>query len=117
MTQHRTAVNKGFLTKHKLKLTDLNHVNAQEIEIELDTLVGVDGVWIDLRKSTIKIAYDASHHDIDEMVDVIRKHGADVSKDRWNQWRLSWERQTDQNIQENAKHQPHCCNKLPPGRR
>ena len=117
MTQHRTGVNEVFLTKHKLKLTDLNQVNANEIQAELDAMVGIDGVWIDLGKSIIKIAYDASHHDIDEMIGVIHKHGAGGSDDWWTQWKLGWDRQTDQNIKDNAKHEPHRCNKLPPGRR
>ena len=61
MTQHRAGVNEGFLTKHKLKLTDLNHVNAQEIEIELDTLVGVDGCsTLDLAHSIKKVQHYAS---------------------------------------------------------
>ena len=115
MTQHRAGVNEGFLTKHKLKLTDLDKINAKAIQTELDALVAIDSVCIDLDKSTIKIAYDASHHDIDEIIGIIAKHGAGVSADRWNKWKLGWDRQVDQNIKDNAKHEPYCCKKLPPG--
>lgn len=117
MSKHRAGVHEGFLAKHKLKLMNLNSVNAKKILEEIDEMTGVDGVWADLGRSVIKIAYDASHHDIDEMIGVIRKHEADVSEDWWNQWKLRWDRQIDQNIQDNANHHPHCCNKLPPGRR
>jgi len=113
MSEHRPGVREGFLTKHKLKLIDLTAENAEKIRSEIDAMISVDGVWIDLEKSIIKIAYDASRHGIDEMLEVIQKHGADVSPDWWNQWKLSWDRDTDQNIKDNANHEPHCCSKMP----
>ena len=113
MSIHRVGVNEGFLTKHTLKLTGLNADNAETISAGIDALVGVDGVWIDVDKSTLQVAYDASHLDIEALLGLVRQHGADVSQDWWNQFKLSWDRQIDQNIKNNAKHEPHCCNKMP----
>ena len=113
MSDHRPGVREGFLTTHKLTLTDLTAENAEQIRSKIDAMISIDGVWIDLDKSTIKIAYDASRHNIDEMLKIIQKYGADVSPDCWNQWKLGWDRYIDENIKNNATSRPHCCNKPP----
>jgi hypothetical protein len=113
MSKHRPGVREGFLVTHKLKLDNLSAENAEQIRADIDAMISIDGVWIDLDQSTIKIAYDASHHDIDEMRDIIRRHGAEISPDWWNQWKLSWDRQTDSNVRHNAELEPSCCSKIP----
>ena len=113
MSEYRPGVREAFLTKHKLKLIGLTEENAGNIRSEINAMISIDGVWIDVDKSSIKIAYDASRHNIDEMRDIIIKHGADVSPDWWNQWKLSWDRDADQNIKDNATHEPMSCHKMP----
>lgn len=117
MSTHRAGVNAGYLIKHKLKLTGLTDDNAKLICDEINQIIGVDSVSIDRDKHTIKLAYDASIHDIDEMRSIIQKHKADLSPDFWNQLKLNWDRGTDNNIKENAAHEPFCCNKIPSHRR
>ena len=117
MSNHRQGVSEGYLIKHKLRLTGLTSENAEDIRSEIDNMISVDGVWIDFEKHTIKMAYDASRHNIDEMRSIIRKHGADISPDGWNQLKLRWDRVTDSNIKENAAHEPFCCNKVTANRR
>lgn len=116
MSKHRPGIHEGFLIKHKLKLEGLVVENVEAIQSEIDALIGVDGVWLDLEKHTIKIAYDGSVRDIDEMLEILLRHGAQVSPDWWNQFKLRRDREADQNIKDNAKHEPHCCNKIPPRR-
>ena len=115
MSKHRAGVNEGFLVTHKLKLVNLTKENSEKIRSEIDSMISIDGVWIDIDNSTIKIAYDASHHNIDEMRNIIIKYGADISPDWWNQWKLSWDRQTDQNVKQNANYEPFSCHKTPTG--
>jgi cation transport ATPase len=92
----------------------VNESNAHAITVELDGLPCVDGVSLNRTKETLKIAYDASHHNIDEMIAIVEKHGAAI-KDSWfSRTRLGWQRQTDGNIKDNARHEAHCCNKMPP---
>ena len=88
----------------------MNESNAQIIAEELDELPCVDGVWLNERKQTLKIAYDASHHNIDEMIAIVEKHGAAIK----SRTRVGWQRQIDENIKDNARHEAHCCNKIPP---
>lgn len=113
MNQHRTGISPGFLTKHRLVLQGLNDINANAIVAELDQLPCMDSVIINRKKQSIKLHYDASRHHIDEMIAIVIKHGATVKEGWWNHIRLGWQRQIDQNIKENAQHEPHCCNKNP----
>ena len=113
MAAHRPGVNPGFLTKHTLRLEHVNQANGSCLVNELDALSGVDGVWLNERKKTLKIAYDASRHNVDEVIGILRKHGATVSDSWWSRVKLGWQRQTDQNIRDNAAHVAHCCNKPP----
>ena len=113
MNKHRTGVNPGFLAKHKLTLTGLNASNAKAIFSEIDNLPVVDRVWMNEGKQTIKIAYDASYHDIDEMIGIIQKHDVEISDSWWMRTKLGWQRQTDQNIKDNSIHEANCCNKMP----
>jgi hypothetical protein len=113
MNKHRIGVNPGFLAKHKLALTGLNAAKAKAIFSEIDNLPTVDAVWMNEEKQTIKIAYDASHHNIDEMIGIIQKHDAEISDGWWMRTKLGWQRQTDQNIKDNSTHIANCCNKMP----
>jgi len=113
MSEHRLGINSGYLTRHTLSLKGLNESNADAIFRELDELPCMDSVLLNKDRKSLKIAYDASHHDIDEMLSIIEKHGASVKSSWWSQFKLNWQRQTDENIKANAKHEPHCCNKAP----
>jgi hypothetical protein len=113
MSEHKPGVKEGFLVKHKLKLKHLTEDSSEKIQSEIDGMISVDGVWTDLKKQTIKLAYDASHHNIGEMINIIEKHGAEISKDWWTRLKLGWAEDTDNNVKENANHEPHCCSKMP----
>lgn len=114
MSKHRPGVHEDFLIKHKLKLVGLTSSNADNIFKDIDVLVGMDSVNIGTEENFIKLAYDASFRNIDEILTIIRRHGADVSDDWWNHFKLNWDRGVDQNIKDNSRLEPHCCNKIPP---
>lgn len=113
MSEHRPGINPGYLAKHSLNVSGLNDSNASAIVAELDALPCMDAVELYKEKRLLKIAYDASHNSIDEMIKIIQKYGVAVEDSWWSRTKLGWQRQIDQNIQDNAKHKPHCCNKAP----
>ena len=113
MNEHRLGINPGFLTKHTLNLCGLNKENAKGVLAELDQLPCMDKVALDEEKQILEIYYDASHHNIDEMISVIKKHGVSTKDNWWTRAKLEWQRQMDENIKDNASHEAHCCNKLP----
>ncbi|MBD2859866.1 hypothetical protein IB286_12720 [Spongiibacter sp. KMU-158] len=117
MTTHRFGINPGFLAKHKVKLHKLDPTNASKILAEIDELPWIDQVSLNSKNGQLKMVYEASHHNIDEMIAIIEKHGASISNDFWSRIKLGWQRQIDENIKDNAKHEAACCSKIPPGYR
>ena len=115
MSEHRVGVNPGFLAKHTLNLAGLSTAEGRLLVEELDELPGVDGVWLNEEKGRLKIAYDASKHNIDEVIACINRHGASLKAGWWDRLKLDWQRQTDQNLKDNANYKPHCCSKDPSG--
>lgn len=113
MTEHREGIDPGFLINHKLALTGLTAGKAQGIYAELNDLPGVNAVSVDESGQSVKISYDASHQDIDRIIEVIEQQGAEVRSDWWNRIKLSWQRQTDRNIKDNFSHEAQCCSKMP----
>lgn len=115
MAEHRKGIDPGFLITHKLALTGLAPGDASVLYRELEELPGVDAVSVDESGQSVKIAYDASHQDIDHIIRVIEQQGAGVRSDWWNRIKLSWQRQTDRNIKDNFTHEAQCCSKMPTG--
>ncbi|MDF1588093.1 MAG: hypothetical protein P1P93_02910 [Gammaproteobacteria bacterium] len=115
MTEHRLGINPGFLTKHRLNLAGLDQADSKAMIAEIDAQPWVDRVC--LNKQTLIIAYEASRHNIDELIAIIEKYGASIKDSWWSRTKLGWQRQTDENIKNNARHEPHCCNKIPSGNR
>ncbi len=115
MTEHREGVDPGFLITHKLALTSLTASNTNRLYRELEELPGVDAVSVDESGQSLKIAYDASHQDIDHIIQVIEQQGAKVRSGWWSRIKLSWQRQTDRNIKDNFTHEAQCCSKVPTG--
>lgn len=113
MSEHREGVNPGFLIHHKLALTGLTAGNAQGIYSELNDLPGVDTLSVDEARQSLNIAYDASHQDIDHIIHIVEQQGAGLRPGWWHRVKLSWQRQTDHNIKDNATHEAQCCSKLP----
>ncbi len=115
MTTHREGVNPGFLTRFSFSLQRVDQSMAQKAADEIGRLPGIDRAWFDANKPRLKVAYDGSVQNVDQIMAILEKHGVVIKSNWWNRLRLSLQRQTDQNIRDNAKHEAHCCNKLPPG--
>lgn len=111
MTEHREGVNPAFLARHTLSLTGLNSADAGNLLADIDELPGVDRVRLKGREQTLKVAYDASRLNIDGVIAILEKYGASVKDSWWSRTRLGWQRQTDENIRDNARHEATCCSK------
>ncbi|PSJ44970.1 hypothetical protein PU634_03725 [Oceanimonas pelagia] len=115
MANHRAGINPGFLTTHTLSLTEMSRANMDAMLAEIEAQHWVDTLALDSKTKKLKVAYEASSHNIDDIIDIIEQHGAALKDSWWSRTKLGWQRQTDENIKNNAKHEPHCCNKAPPG--
>ncbi len=116
MSDPKPGVHAGFLVKRKLKLAGLKAEQLAELEGQLDNIIGVDQVQLQTTPMQMRVAYDASQTDMNTLLHVLAEAGVEPDSGWWTQFKLNWDRQIDENIKANAKHQPHCCSKPPPGK-
>ncbi|GAB3390642.1 heavy-metal-associated domain-containing protein [Azotobacter armeniacus] len=113
---HRPGVHEAYLVKRHLKLEALNAVRAAAIAQEIDQLLGVDSVALDKATGRLDVAYDASHMRIEQVEEIVRKHGSDLDHGWWTHFKEGWYRFTDQNLRDNAHHEPWSHHKVLPRR-
>ncbi len=113
---HRPGVQEAYLVKRHLKLDNLDAAKAMAIAQEIDQLVGVDSVALDSSSRRLDVAYDASHLRIEQVEDIVRKHGTELDHGWWSNFKEGWYRFSDQNVRDNILHEPWSSTKLPPKR-
>ncbi len=113
---HKPGVDENYLMIRHLRLEGLTEENRLGITEEICQLIGVDAVSITESENILNVAYDASTRNIDEMEAIVEKHGCAIAHGWWTHFKEGWYRFTDQNVQDNAHHDPWSCHKKPPGR-
>jgi len=113
--EHRVGVSEVNLVIRKLQLKELTELNRAKIVTEIDEAFGIDNVTLDIKDGLLHLAYDVTHINLDAIEIIIHKHGADISDDWWSHLKEGYYRFVDQNMMENSKHKPSCCNRSPRG--
>ena len=113
--EHRPGVKEATLVVRNLRLTGVDNQNLEALKTEIDKLFGIEEVIYNEKSGSIYLTYDASHINLEGIEAVIRKHGANIHNDWWTHVKESYYQFVDQNIKDNANHQPHSCHKPPPG--
>lgn len=124
--KHKPGIHEGFLLTRHIDLVDTGNATAEALvktlshEDSVDTVSLSDTVSLKRgakhpERQRINIRYDASLTDIDSIVRLIRAGGGQLASNWLMRKRENWYRFTDQNAHDNARHQPGCCNKIPPG--
>lgn len=108
---HRVGVKEATLVARHLKLEGINENNKQLIIEEIDQTFGLDSVSFDDKSNTLNLAYDAVRCNLDGIEAIIKQHGADISHDWWTHFKEGYYQFVDQNIKDNAVHQPISCHK------
>jgi hypothetical protein len=112
---HKVGVNENNLVIRTLKLTGMNKSNTTTIITEINDTFGVDAVSYDESEVMLHLAYDATNVNLDGIEDILHKHSVDVSDNWWNHIKEDYYKFVDQNVKDNANHQPWSCHKVPPG--
>lgn len=112
--EHRVGVTEVNLVSRKLQLKSLTEFNKTKIVSEIDDTFGIDSVTIDIKNGLLHIAYDATHINLDAIELIVHKYGAGICDDWWGHLKEGYYKFVDQNMMENAKHKPSCCNRTPP---
>ena len=109
MNTHKPGVNENFLVTRRLKLVGSLTDKFDLIENELNALIGVNSVVLDLGTGVLRVSYDASKRQLDEIEAVITAQGSQLSNERWQRYKQGWARYFDQNIKSNAAREPWSC--------
>lgn len=106
---HRLGVSEASLVTRKLKVEPETAACISAAVTEIDSMYGVDNVFYDPKHKKIALAYDARRLSIEDIEEVMVRHGVDISSGRWNRVKEDYYRFVDQNVKDNAKQKPWSC--------
>jgi len=109
--EHKLGVSEVNLVSRHLKIEVAPAETIQAAVAEIDETYGVDSVSFDEKHRKLDLAYDASRLSIEDIEKVMEKHGLEVSHDWWTRHKEGNYRFVDQNVKDNAKHEPWSCHK------
>ncbi len=115
--EHRVGVREVNLVVRHLKLEKITSENKQNILTEINQTFGIDNVSFDDKSQTLNLAYDATHCNLEGLEEIISKHGANVAHDLWTHFKENYYKYVDENVKDNAQHQPWSCHLNPQGSR
>ena len=110
---HRPGVSAINLVKRHLKLESTNQAGLPDAIAEIDTLYGLDSVTLNEKKQRLDLTYDASHLCIDAVEEVLGRRDIEISHDWWTRFKEDHYRFVDQNVKDNARHEPWSCHQSP----
>ena len=112
--EHRLGVSEVNLVVRHLKLERADGICLLDAIAEIDELYGLDDISFDDKSHILNIAYDASRLCLDGIEDVLKKHGVEISHDWWTRFKTGYYRFVDDNVKDNAGHEPWSCHQSPP---
>ena len=113
-TEHRLGVCEIHLVERHLKLEPCETEAIESAVAEIDGLFGLDCVSFDATSRVITLAYDATRLGLDNIEKVLDKHGVDIGHGWWTHFKENFYGFVDQNMKENAVHEPWSCHQNPP---
>jgi len=112
--EHRLGVEEANLVVRHLKLESVEQGRLQETIAEINQFFGLDDISFDEKSHVLNLAYDASRLCLDGIEEVLHKHGVEVSHDWWTHFKEGYYRFVDENVKDNANHEPLSCHSTPP---
>ena len=112
--EHRLGVSEVNLVDRHLMVHKTGEVRILEAIAEINEIYGLDEVSFDERTLVLNLAYDASKVCIDRIEEVLEKHNIEISHDWWTHFKAGYYRYVDENLMDNASHEPFSCHKVPP---
>ena len=115
--KHKPGVKAQYLVTRHIKLEQLDIDCLNQAIDELENLYGVYSISFDYNSKQLKVDYDATHCQFYTVRNVIEQHQLNLAQNWWSRVKAGYYSFVDRNIKDNAKHEPICCNKIPPGSR
>jgi len=108
---HRLSVSEVNLVVRHLKLEEVDPQNIQAAINEIDQIYGLDGVSFEEKSMVITLAYDATKTSIETIEEILANHNIEISHGWWTHFKESYYKFIDENVKENASHEPWSCHK------
>ncbi|MDX1803817.1 MAG: cation transporter [Alcanivorax sp.] len=86
----------------------------QRLNAECEHEYGLEAFLPGPKSGQLVVHYDASQVDLDQVEALLKTHQLQLRQGWWPRLRNGWYRFVDQNVRDNARHEPWCCHKLPP---
>tara|TARA_R110002094_G_scaffold131576_1_gene124631 strand:- start:219 stop:587 length:369 start_codon:yes stop_codon:yes gene_type:complete len=119
-TIHKPGIHENYLVSRHLELEGLDKGSIDALVEKLNELPEVDDASITMSGGSVvlNISYDASTRQkpLDDIQQVLTSMGAEIADGWWNRFKQRYYATTDQNVYDNARYEPSCCNKAPPGK-
>tara|TARA_R110000787_G_scaffold240283_1_gene346559 strand:- start:28 stop:393 length:366 start_codon:yes stop_codon:yes gene_type:complete len=111
---HRLGVSEvNLVHRHLVLLRPIDTAKLNAVLAEIDQLYGLDAVTFDQQSARLDFSYDASRLCIDGVEEIMTKHGIQARHDWWTHFKEDYYRFVDQNVKENARHEPWSCHGTP----
>lgn len=112
--EHRPGVREINLVLRHLQLEIADPAQIAPALAEIDQLFGLDAVSFDAETQVLNLAYDATHLNLDSVEELLSRHNIYVGHGWWTHFKQGYYKYVDQNIKDNASHEPWSCHTKPP---
>lgn len=117
---HKPGIHENYLVSRHLKLEGLDKVSIDALMEKLTALPEVDDAAVTMSGTSmvLNISYDASTRPqpLEDIRKALTSMGVEFADGWWNRFKQRYYATTDQNVYDNARHEPSCCSKVPPGK-
>lgn len=112
--EHRLGVSEINLVKRSLALHQpVDSDTLQRTIEEIDKLYGIDEVHFDPAKAKLHFSYDATRLCINCVEEILTRNDLHPRNDWWTRFKKDHYQFVDQNIKDNAQHEPWSCHQSP----
>ena len=115
--EHKSSVDEQYLVERHLKLEGEGDIPWDQIEKEIDQLMGIDEIHLIKEKHLIKVTYDSSYKGLEDIEEILEKHFIHTAENWWNKTKKSWYIYTDENLKDHISQQAWSCHQDDPSRR
>ncbi|EKF73231.1 MULTISPECIES: hypothetical protein [Gammaproteobacteria] len=116
--EHRLGVSEvNLVTRHLGLKRPINTEKLTEAIAEIDQLYGLDDIAFVETSDRLDFSYDASRLCLQCVEDILIKFGIPIKQDWWTRFKEEYYLFVDQNVKDNAQHEPWSCHRVPPHNR
>ena len=117
---HKHGIHEKYLLMRHIKLEGVEPAGTQSIIDQLSELREIDNASFAFtgKNYVLSVSYDASikPQPLEDARQILDRHGITIARDWWTRNKVGYYEFVDQNVFDNARHEPWCCHKVPPGK-